>query len=116
MLRGFIVWPQLTSVTGTSNAFAIRARSSGLGVQRPSAIAATRSTVSPARSATSSIAKPVCSNKCSTVFIMLHFTTTLLTQQFRFMPLLAGGYDGVADGVGLWARERAVVGPQCERE
>ena len=47
MLRGFIECPQLTSDTGTPNAAATCSRSSGLGVQRPSAIAATRSTVKP---------------------------------------------------------------------
>src|SRR5438876_514292 len=44
MLRGFIEWPQLASATGTPKAAAICSRSCGLGVQRPSAIAATRST------------------------------------------------------------------------
>ena len=41
MLRGFIEWPQLISSTGKPKAAARRSRSSGLGVQRPSAMAAT---------------------------------------------------------------------------
>ena len=69
MFRGSIVCPQLTSSMLTSRAVANFCRSVGLGVQRPSKIASTRSSARFASLATSLTVQPVCSKIISIVCI-----------------------------------------------